>query len=361
MSYRIYAFDGLELPRLRTLDQEHDMGTGRALTSFQQLPGGFFDHYGDNRSPQGIRPITLQGWIVEDTTVALRTALDALRGKLGVRGKLTAAFEDGQLRWQWARLVAVETPSKVAHLRSSPVELTFQTADQVWFGVVTSPAEWTWGDLAWTFGDGTAEMGEAGTEATISVSAGGLESFTVTNVGSLAARSLAVVITPGTSSITSLRYQNYTSGDMFYISQTIGVGESLIIDGGARSVWLRSALLNIEQSIPFNGTTATILTTTVHGLTTGDTVLIADTGLLDGIHRNIVVLSTSQFTITTDVVGSIVLEGTVRKLTSRYDNFKSNDSRFPTLAVGENLIWLTVGGNAGQDATIGWEYNNEYA
>lgn len=362
MSYRIYAFDGIELPRFRLLDDEHNMGTGRALTAFQQLPGGWFDHYGSLRSPQGIRPITAQGWLVESAAAALRTAQDALRAKLGVRGKLTVLFEDAQLRWQWARLVEVETPARPAYLYAAPVELRFETADQVWFGIVVSPVEWTWGDLAWTFGDGTAEYGEAGTEADLTAGSGGAQSFTVTHGGSIRARSVAVVITAGTTEITNFRYFNYTTNEQMAVTDAIAAGESLVVNGGDRSVWLRTAARNLDTAINSLGVTANINTDGNHGFSTGDTVLIAGTGIWDGIHRNITVSGVETFNFPSALVGTVTAQGTVRKLTSKFSNFASLASRFPSLAAGENTITLSpVNGNTAGDATISWEFYTENA
>lgn len=246
MSYRISAFDALELPHLRTLEQEHDMGTGAALTSFQQLPNGtFYDNYGSAKSPQGIRPLILQGWLVEETEAALRTALDALRKKLGVRGKLTVHFEDDRLRWQWARLVDVETPSRTAHLRSCPVELTFQTAAQHWYEIVNSPAEWTVGDGTWVLGDGTAELGENGTQVTLTATgatgtappAGGTtQAVAITHNGNIDATNLVFTITAGTTAISAVKIANGTTGENWYFSATVSAGNILQVDCGAMSI-----------------------------------------------------------------------------------------------------------------------------
>jgi hypothetical protein len=87
--YRIFAFDGIEIP---DYNADHNMGTGAALTSFQQLPNGFFDNYGTADSPQGIRPIVARGRILHDTAAEMRTTLDALRQKIGKRGQADGAI-----------------------------------------------------------------------------------------------------------------------------------------------------------------------------------------------------------------------------------------------------------------------------
>jgi hypothetical protein len=58
MAYVISMFDGLALSPYIQRGDSQDIGTGAALTSFLQLPGGgYYDNYRDRISPQGIRPL----------------------------------------------------------------------------------------------------------------------------------------------------------------------------------------------------------------------------------------------------------------------------------------------------------------
>lgn len=242
--YRIFAFDGIEIPEY---NPNHNMGTGRANTSYQQLPGGtYYDNFGSSKASRGVRPIFVRGTSYAATEAALKASLDDLRKKIGVRGKLTMMFDDGELRWQWARIAEVDTPSEyqLGNNRFDFV-LTAITAAQQWYGVIVSDEEWTWGDLSWTFGDGTAEMGESGTETALTATgatgtappAGGTtQDITLTNNGNIAATNLVLTITAGATDIDAIKITNGANSDTFYFSATVSAGEVLSIDVGAKNV-----------------------------------------------------------------------------------------------------------------------------
>ncbi len=238
MAYVIYQFDGLVVPTAIQGGDEQNMGTGEALSSFQQLPGGgFYDNYGTAKSPQGIRPITKSG-IIHATTAALLVAeLDALRVKLGVRGKLTIRMDDGSLRWQWARLTTANLPrpAEAAGLWL-PFDLQWVTAAQVWYGIVASPSEWVWGDGSWIWGDGTVEFGANGTEETLTATGATTQALTLNNGGNINATNVQVTVTAGTATITAITWANATSGYSWTWTGTVAVGEALVIDSGSMSV-----------------------------------------------------------------------------------------------------------------------------
>lgn len=240
--YRIYAFDGIEIP---DYDADHNLGTGAALVSFQQLPNGFYDNYGTADSPQGIRPIVARGKIVETTATSMLTELDALRKKIGKRGKLTLRFDDGTLRWQWARLVDVDIPADKHFRLMSEFTLTWITAAQHWYGIIVSPDEWTVGDGTWVMGDGTAELGENGTETTLTAtgatgtappSGGTTQTITVTNGGNKTATNIVFTITAGTNNISAIKVANDTTSENWYFSTTVSAGNILSVDCGAMNV-----------------------------------------------------------------------------------------------------------------------------
>jgi hypothetical protein len=364
MAYRIFAFDGIQLPEYVQDGNADNMGTGAALTSFQQISNGFFDNYGSRRSPQGIRPITKTCVLYGVTQAALKANLDALRGKLGVRGKLSVLFDDGSMRWQWARLQSINAPRTLeAKNKWLPIDLTWITASQIWYGVVVTPAEWTWGDLTWTFGDGTAEMGESGTSATFTATGGGGQIITVNHGGNVTATNVAVSLTAGTNSITGYRYTNQTTGDTFIMGGlTIASGETLTVNGGDRSVWVFGVASNITAITNTGGTSATI--TATHSLAPGNYVRVSGAGVYSGIHRVLTTTSTTSFTIASPYArgASLSSTGTVEKATSQYSYFSTNRGQWPTLAPGDNTIYFAnVGGNAAADSTVAWEYYLHYA
>ena len=133
MPYVIQQFGNLIVPPYLHPGDGQDLGTGGALTSFLQLPGGgYYDNYQSHISPQGIRPISKSG-IFLGTPQELREQLDAWRAMLGRRAKLAVLFDDGALRWQWARLQDVSTPRGVEVKHGwMPFAFTWITAAQNW-------------------------------------------------------------------------------------------------------------------------------------------------------------------------------------------------------------------------------------
>ena len=238
MAYKIHQFDGLVIPTAITSADSQNMGTGAALSSFQQLPGGgFFDNYGTGKSPQGIRPITKSGIIHAATAALLVAELDNLRLKLGVRGKLTIQMDDGTLRWQWARLVNADIPRPGDAVGNwLPFDLQWVTAAQMWYGLIAAPSPWVWGDGSWVWGDGTAEFGANGTEETLTATGATTQGLTLNNGGNVDATNVQVTITAGTNAVTAVDWSNGTSGYDWAWSGTLATGEALVVDSGAMSV-----------------------------------------------------------------------------------------------------------------------------
>lgn len=288
MAYEIISFDTLTLSsHLQTPDSQN-MGTGNALSSYMQIPGGYFDNYGDNVSPKGIRPIIKSGVLYAPINADLTAQLDALREKIGRRGRLVIKMSDGTIRWQWARLITCDTNAPFEAVSQwMPFLLRWETADQYWRGTVYEDDAWVVGDDTFVLGDGTAEVGESGTAAALTASSGASQSFTVTNNGNITVAAVKVTVGGGTSTLGSITYTNETTGDVWTVSNVIVDGGVKIVDGGTR--------------------------------------LVSSAGF------------------------------------DAYDDFYANNSAWPTLVPGENSISVMVGGNASQDATIGWEYFDHYA
>lgn len=236
MAYRLKMFDGLVLPNLQTPDQDQNMGSGSWLTSFQQLPDGWYDNYGTRKSPKGIQPITKQCWLVASSRAELKTLRDGLRAKGGNRGRLVVQFEGGALRWTWARMTNTDNPSRPAHGLALPITLIFESVGQIWYELVYSADDWTVGDGTFVVGDGTTELGQNGTEETLTATGGAVQSFTLTHAGNIPAVNLAITVTAGNQSITNLIITNNTTGHTFTYAGTIAAGNSLVVDTGAMSV-----------------------------------------------------------------------------------------------------------------------------
>lgn len=247
-TYILSQFDGLAFPDYVNVA---NLGTGNALTALSQLPErGYYDHYGTGTAPRGIQDIRWEGYIIESTAALRRAAVDNWRKKIGVRGRLGAAFDDGSVRWQWARLIDIDSPQEIQEQTRVPLSLTFRGTSQHWFEVVHVGSPWTWGDGSWVFGDGTAEMGEEGTSQTLTATGATFTGSTrntdgtsqvmsaaaTTHDGNIDATNLVITVTAGTNSITNFQWVNSTSGYTVHYGNTVAAGDVLVIDCGGFNV-----------------------------------------------------------------------------------------------------------------------------
>lgn len=299
MSYIIKAFGNLIVPPYLRPGDSQDLGTGAALTSFLQLPGGgYYDNYQDKKSPQGIRPISKSGIFI-GTDSELRTQLDAWRAMMGRRERLTIEYDDGALRWQWARLQDVSTPRTKDDKKGwLPFTFTWITAAQNWRG--TTASDWTWGDGSWAFGDGSAEFGVG--SYTYPLTGSGVVS--VYHGGSIYASNvvLRLDVPAAWEDVTIV---NETTGQTIAIDRASATARPWIeIDSGARTIYLaRKAPVPVDL-IWRVGNFVHVRTADVHGLTTtvvtsgivaGDPFRLEGVGDYDGTYYPAWTEGTSQF------------------------------------------------------------------
>lgn len=359
MAYELRLFDELVIsPYLMPADQQ-DIGTGAALTSFMSLPGGgFYDNYRSRRSPQGIRPINKSG-ILWGNAAELKAQIDAWRGKIGKRGKLTVQFDDGSMRWQWARLQDFSAPrpgsAKGGWLAFSA---TWITAAQNWRGVVRAGG-WTWGDDTWVFGDGSAEFGVGAYTFDIST---GLILVPLMHNGNIDATNLKLTVNlSGTWK--DLVITNTVTGQLFQIVRPSANGTPFIeIDTASHSVYLGQPYRNI-QAVTRAGTTL-IVVSTAHGMATGDTVRIVNTGIYDGDYFPITVTDANTYTVQIlpqQVGWGTVTTGNGRLLTDAYKYVEASDrERWLSLAPGSNTLRI-YWNDEPTSATLTVEYADHYA
>lgn len=365
MPYIVKLFDGLAVPEYIRPGDSQDMGTGAALTSFLQLPGGgYYDNYRDRTSPQGIRPINKTG-VLWGTDAELRAQVDSWRAKLGKRGRLTVEFDDGSMRWQWARLQDVSTPRSYDNRGGwCPIALTWITAAQNWRGYVYDAPSWEWGDESWFFGDGSTGFGVGATTYTVTTS-GTL--CTVTHNGAIDAGNVTLRFEM-TGSWDDLTVINRATGQRIYLNRSAAAATPwLEINAGARSIYSGAAAVNLS-SISRTANTATCTTASGHGMTVaGDpyTVRIEDTELYDGdyypAYRNgsdtlfYVALSPFLTSYGTSITGS------VRVLTDLYSLTDFSDrARWLVLAPGDNVLEVTWN-TAPTSASMTVEFVDHYA
>lgn len=355
MPYVIFQFDELAVPEHLESGSEQNMGTGAALTSFLQLPGGgFYDNYGSRKSPQGIRPITktclLWGEGADSNARAADTKnkLDSLRKKIGKRGKLTVKFDDGSLRWQWARLTEVNAPRstkiKVGWL---PVELTWITAAQHWYGAIQGDG-WFWGDETWVWGDGTSILGQSDWSHRLSESAGNIF---LEHGGNVDAVDFKIEIDFTAGGDCTLTFRNIANGAAFTWTGTAEDGDRLLIDAGARAAVLVpvSTRRTIGQ-VSRQGSTVTIDTTMTHGYMAGDDLLIEGTENYDGRYRADEVTSfgvTSYVDPPVEALTTLTEHvGHAFKLQNEYADLTLYDrQRWFFLSPGTNQVNVTVSGD----------------
>lgn len=365
MTVQAYLFEDVELPPFNAFT---NIGTGSALTNFQQLPGGgFFDNYGRADSPQGVRDVSYSCWILSTDAATRKTTLDNLRKYIGHRGRLSVIYDDGSLRWQWARLTQIEAPDDIKAVQWLPVDMRFVTADQHWNGIVQGSGDWTWGDNHWRWGDGAYVMGQSSTIETItSTGASSANLPTVTIAGNKPTTNLQVTVTAVTNTITVLKVENVTvgNGTLFTYTPTspasIGVGEHVLIDSGtlaAHHLTVDKVVASISQS----GLVTTV-TCNSHGYSTGNLVRIYGSAYNDGIFT---LTGTTSNTFTyKNVYGRTETPNdcVANKATNVYSQvvFGRKDNWF-SLSPGGNTIACTVTGNAAQDATVLFEYYEHYA
>lgn len=364
MSYRIRMFDTLVLPEERQRDDTQNMGTGSAMTSFSRLPGGgFYDNYGDRRRPQNIRPITKECLITGSTEADMLTNLDALRAKLGERGKLTVEYGDGSLRWQWAILTDVDTPRRwVGPIL--PCRLRFVTAAQHWYGIDNSLEEWTWGDLSWVFGDGTASFGGYLETETITSNA---QTVSVTHSGNIRARNLFIRITEGATANGTLTITNQTTRQALVCTTARGANDIVIFNMADLSAWhydvsTEQTATQITSSLGY----ILVFTGAAHGLTVGDYAYVDGSSNFDGVHRVAIVTDTTTWGyVPTEAERAYATETAAGMVSGRafdiYDDCTIYDkAHWIGLAPGSNSILFSAGSFV-SSYTVDIAYYDHYA
>jgi hypothetical protein len=342
MSFRLVLFGTLPIPEEIQRGDSQTLGTGNALTSFLQLPGGgWYDNYRERKSPQGIRPISKSG-LFWGTNDELDDLLMDWRALIGVRAKLTAEMDNGRLMWQWARLQNVDTP-RPSNAKGGwlPFTFTWITAAQNWRGVVFGAEDWTWGDGTWVWNDGTAEFDVGAYTFTLADSD---ETITLTHGGTIDAPNVTLrfAIVGAWQDCTIV---NETTGQQIVVDRATTDNAPLIeINAGARSVYTgRYAVAVTTMMRSLN--TLQITTSSAHGLTTGDSVRISGTDAYDGDYYPVTTEDTDDFYVPLDPEFEgygTETTGTIQGLVDAYNVTTFTDkSRWLVLKPGANTLRIT--------------------
>jgi hypothetical protein len=255
MPYRIDEFDDLALPEFLERGDIQNMGAGVAASDFVQMPGGgFYDNYGDDDSPRELAAITKQTVVYDTGGDSVRVQIEALRAKLSKRGRLEALWHDGVVRWLWARLVRVEHPrpfnARRLHL---PVNLTFAPATGIWYAATETEDE------------------------TLFAATSMAETVVVSNAGNVNVVDAVIEYVAPTTAAITLTLENYETSQLMSIAVlSLGAGETVIVNVGNRTVRIHKLPVDID-TISRSGNTITVNTTSAHGLSADDTVVIRGT------------------------------------------------------------------------------------
>lgn len=273
MPFAITEFDDLALPEYLDRSDTQDMGVARAATDFVALPGGgFVDNYGDADSPRQLSTITKRCVLYDTGGDTVRVQIEALRGKVGKRGRLEAVWHDDVVRWCWARLMSVAHPrpfnARRLHL---PVDVSFMPATGVWYA--ENEVE-----------DETIFSGSSTDEDVVIAHPG-------------TANVVDAVIqykSPVTSALTLTIENERTAQKLVVDVAGITTNETIIIDIGNKTVRLHK-LPTAISSIRRSGTTVTV-TSTSHGLSVADNVRVRGTSY-DGFYAVATVPNANSFTV----------------------------------------------------------------
>ena len=337
------------------------MGTGSALTSFLQLPGGgWYDNYRSRKSPQGIRPITKSG-IFWGTDAELEELLFAWRALLGTRAKLTIELDTGHKLWQWARLQNIDTPrtrdNKGGWL---PFTFTWITASQNWRGLHHDSDMWKWGDGRWKFGDGSVAFGIGGETHVLSAAN---PVISVYHAGSIDAPNILLRLDL-TGAWQALTISNETTAQTIAINRTVTDSSPwLEIDAGAHSMYVANQAV-AENYVAYRyQNTLNVRTTGSHGLDSTMSVRLSRIGPYGGTYYPVTSTDYENFTLQLSPYNTDyghVYGGLVQGLTDLYARASLSDlSRWFVLAPGYNQVRLTFVPFP-TSAVLGISYDDHY-
>lgn len=180
MAYSLVTFDSVALPLGMS---EDPLSTGDVTPGLIGAAGGVYDRYGARTVLPRSREIAFRGrYDGSSSASALRTALDALRAKIGVRALLVRKRDDDAvLQSLYARLLTVDGRWLLEDGASAMLDLRFETAEPSWRHATGSTATGSVGGSTSIVNDGTAPIVDA--VVTLTASGGALVNPTLTIAG----------------------------------------------------------------------------------------------------------------------------------------------------------------------------------
>lgn len=341
MPYLLDEFLGLELPKALEPGDTQNIGTGRADVDIARMPGGgFYDNQGDEDSPRALDTISKSGMVYAIAGSTVRQQVEALRAKLGAKGRLDLLWHDGAVRWIWARFTSIRTPRGFNHALSSlPVDLGFTPIGGFWYADEETVEIETW----------TVPTTEA--------------DFTVTNAGNANVTELVITYVAPVAGLPDITIENYETAQLITpVTTGVGVGWSIVIDVGERTVKIHELNKDID-SIERSGATLTV-EVTAHGYTVGNEVIVSGTNY-DGVYLVAVVPDANTVELAADPIvrqphGPQLATGTIKRTVPAYYPMFSDKAHWFTLVPGANTIHVTTADDF-DDGSITFEFYATYA
>jgi hypothetical protein len=226
MSYRLIRFGAVTLP---DLDADDDQRVVTRQDAVIVTPDGWYDAAGSERNKRQPTDIVARRVVAEDTTVAARTVLNALRALVGQRAQLVRRWQDNTDEWCTARLMDLGGTAGAHDIVHTPLDLTFRVISASWYGLYHG-APWVLD--AGIFLDTWYVLDSVITYAITDP----LTTPTITNGGNAVVSNAVLTLTAGDVKISSVYFiHNVTNQQMVY-SADIVAGKSLVIDCGAQTV-----------------------------------------------------------------------------------------------------------------------------
>lgn len=277
MPFKISEFDDLALPEYLERGDTQSMGTARASADFVQMPGGgHYDNYGDFDSPREPTAITKKCVLYDTGGDSVRAQVEALRAKVGKRGRLEALWHDNVVRWTWARMVSLEHTrnfnTRRLHL---PITVSFMPQEGIWYA--------------------ENEV----TDDTVFSGATTAEDIVIANAGTVNVKDAVVQLLSAYSGALTITVENYETSQWFDVDVlAIAVNETIIFNIGNRTVRLHRVPVTIS-TISRSGNTISITTGASHGLSVADSVVVRGTNY-DGFYTVATTPTGTTLTITAD-------------------------------------------------------------
>lgn len=229
--YRLIRFGLIDLEHYNQVD---DIGSGATPTAYQNLPeGGALDGFGDQQKHPGAVERTKSLRLRGTTEAALETLYFQLLAMRGKRDRLYRRTSQGDIHWQYARLVEVTAQRNFDQTKYrfiQDLDLRFVTQEAFWRGDLggvwyLDSGEYLDSGLVFDSGENYALDGSP---KAIAITIGA-------DIGRAPIRALRIRVTAGSAPITSITIAR-AGGESLTFGGTIAAGDVLLIDTGTMQV-----------------------------------------------------------------------------------------------------------------------------